>query len=101
MGGGVIMAWINPNSVTANGWTDAPNAIDGDTATSATNPGSGRNTWGPWLTAHLTTATDCTGVRIYTSRQNAQVSAMQMEAYYNAQWNLFFDGNPSDGAYIT
>ena len=96
------MAWILPETITANGWADAENAIDGDTNTYASHPGSGRNAWGPWLEAHLNAAIDCTEVRIFGNRQNAQVSSMQIEVYYNDAWQLLYDGDAiGNGQYYT
>lgn len=95
------MAWINPDSVTANGWSNASNAIDGDTSTSASKTIILGLSWGPWLTAHLSSTADCTQVRIYASRSSIQVISMQIEVYYNSQWNQVYSDNFTSGAYTT
>ena len=83
------MAWFRPTSHVANGWTSPASAYDGNIATSAAFAiGTG---WSPYLEMYFT-ARNIDQVRLYTSRQNDQVSAMQFDVYYDGVWNNVYDG---------
>ena len=92
------MAWTNPSGYTANGWSSPENSIDGNTGTSASYdcPTSGS----PYLETSFS-AVNVDSVRVYTSRQNSQLTTLDIDVYYNSTWNNVYSGTPADSDYVT
>ena len=88
------MAWVRPTSHTANSWTDAVNAYDSNTGTTADNT-TPRNDWTDYLEMYLDTI-ECSEIRIYTSRQNPQVTTVEFDIRYNGNWTNVYSGEPTD-----
>ena len=83
------MAWFRPTSHTENGWANPTWAYNGDTTNYASfNISTG---WSTYLEMYFT-ETNIDQIRLYTSRQNDQVSHMQMDVYYDGVWNNIYDG---------
>ena len=87
-------SWIRPTSHVANGWANPANAYDGNTGTSATFSISG-NSWSGWLEMHFTDFLLATQIRVYTSRQNDQISGLQFDVYTDGAWVNVYDGAPT------
>lgn len=86
------MSWIRPTSHTANGWTDAANSYDGNTETRS-NYNIGGGSWSPYLEFHFEDMINTDELRIYTSRQNDQVTSMQFDVYNGSGWTNVYDGD--------
>ena len=90
------MAWIRPDSHTANGWSSPASAYDGNTGTSASYGISG-NSWSNYLEMYFSEAVECSEIRIYTSRQNSSVNTVEFDIRQNSTWTNVYSGAPTDG----
>lgn len=84
------MGWIKPTGNVANGWNDPTYAYDDNTSTSASYDVLGAS-WSPWLELTISEI-ECSNVRIWSNRESSNIANIQVDAYYNSQWNNIFDG---------
>ena len=93
-----IPSWLTPTSTTANSWTDAGNAIDNNTGTYAQETASA-NSWTSYLQFNIT-STYVGGVRYWIdSADEADANLIDIDLYYNSQWNDFYQDVPSFDAW--
>lgn len=84
----VIMSanFTTPDSVSADGWGNADNAIDDDTGTYASET-VGTEDWSAYVILYLDTAEFTHDVRYWYSVTQGSVSLVDFDLYYNGSWN--------------
>ena len=93
------MAWVTPTS--GSGWPVSPekawNDNEGDWAESdVVVPGN----WTPWFTwGHA--ALDCDRVRIWSGHGYDWLTDIEVEAYYNGDWQPVYNGGCYEGEFAT
>ena len=88
-------SYVDPDVV----WTDEAKAYDGNTGTYAYEDISGI-AWGSYLQLVIA-ATYCESVRIYPTREDADITTMDIDIYYDGVWTNVYSDTPTYGAYNT
>ncbi len=94
--------WTTPDSCGGISWVNPTNATDDNTATYAQYTITGScGCWSDYLTANITSNL-FGAVRIWSSREDANVNNMQVDVYYASAWHSIYNGvYTGDGAYHT
>jgi len=90
-------SWVSPTSNTANGWvnpTYAYNSNTGDWAIISV-PGSSTSAY---LELYISAIT-CDKVRVWSGRSGTRISIIDVDVYYNSQWNNIYSGSLTVGSY--
>ncbi|MBN1643533.1 MAG: hypothetical protein JW856_01745 [Dehalococcoidales bacterium] len=87
---GSASSWVSPTSDVANGWTNPAYAYNGNTGDYASYSVSGSST-SPYLELYISAIT-CDKVRVWSGRQGTRIASLEVDVYYNSQWNNIYSG---------
>lgn len=88
---GSVSSWVSPTSNTANGWTNPTYAYNGNTGDYASISVAGGGT-SAYLELYIS-AISCDKVRVWSGRQGTRISSIDVDVYYNSQWNNIYSGS--------
>jgi len=93
------VTWVTPTS--GSGWpTDPNNAWDDDEGSYAASDPILTGWWSDWFTwGHA--ALDCNKVRIWSDHQGDWLEDIEVEAYYNGDWQLVYSGKCVEKEFVT
>jgi len=96
------MPWKSPDSYEepTSQWFDETNAYDGDTETKATNdPLPPKGQWGQHLILLFSSAVICDRIRYWVDGYH--VEQVKIEAYYENDWHIVFEGYTLKSLWVT